>query len=240
MTVSSVTDCSHGSYEVRALTLNTRALTSNTCHNASVRSEVRSFTTCCNGDGSSDDATTGLQLMARYLAFYDSTSWQDLVDHGQVHLKLLTSVIGALRNVTHSTGENCVQLHNYGVTSLLSSRLLHAGPSLPDVTQPWREAAFRSGATLINMAEKCPECAVECARNVSLLHILIECWGGKACNSMKAAPMLHLGLAAILQAAEQELSEEDYSQSWKDILLNEEKRKQKAKRREAERKQCVG
>jgi hypothetical protein len=89
------------------------------------------------------------------------------------------------------------------------------------------------------MAEKCPECAVQCARNVTLLHILIECWGGKACNSIKAAaPMLHLGLAAILQAAEQELSQEDYSQSWKDILLNEEKRKQKAKRREAERKHC--
>ena len=196
------------------------------CHNAGVRSDVRTFS-------SNGQATNGLQLMALYLAFYNSTSWEELVS--REHLSLLTNVIGAMRNVTHSTGENCMELHEHGVTSLLSWRLLHAGPSLPDVSQPWREAAFRAGATLINLAEKCPDCAVECARNVTLLHILIECWGGKACNTMQA-PMLHLGLASILKAAKEKLPEEDYTQSWKDILANEEKRKRIAQRREEDRK----
>lgn len=196
------------------------------CHNANVRAAVRTFTS----DNNTHDS--GLKLMTRYLAFYDSTSWQDIAS--RQHLSLLTSVIGAIRNITHSTGENCVELHEYGVTFLLTWRLLHSGPELPDVNQPWREAAFRSGASLINMSEKCPECATECARNVTLLHILIECWGGKATKTMKA-PMLHLGLAAILKAAKDELPPEVYVQSWNDILVSEEKRKQRARRCEQAR-----
>jgi len=204
------------------------------CHNAEVRSAVRTF--ACYDDNGGGGDVRGLQLMARYLAFYDLTTWEDIVC--REHLSLLTSTIGAMRNITHSTGENCMELHSYGVTSLLSWRLLHAGPSLPDVDQPWREAAFRAGASLINMAEKCPGCASECAKNVTLLHILIECWGGKACNTMQA-PMLHLGLAAILKAAKKELPAEEYAQSWNDILQNEEKRKRKAQRKEQERKERI-
>jgi hypothetical protein len=69
-----------------------------------------------------------------------------------------------------------------------------------------------------------------------LLHILIEVWGGKATKTMKA-PMLHLGLAAILNAANEELPPEVYDQSWNDILMNEEKRKQRARRFEQARKE---
>lgn len=195
------------------------------CHNANVRAAVR---TC------HDSHENGLNLMTRYVSFYESTRWQDIAS--RQHLSLLTSVIGAIRNVTHSTAENCVELYENGISSLLSWRLLHSGPELPDVTQPWREAAFRAGACLINISEKCPECARECARNVTLLHILIEVWGGKATKTMKA-PMLHLGLAAILNAANEELPPEVYDQSWNDILMNEEKRKQRARRFEQARKE---
>ena len=173
--------------------------------------------------------------MTRYVSFYDAITWQDIAS--RQHLLLLTSVIGAIRNVSHSTGENCVELYENGISSLLSWRLLHSGPELPDVTQPWREAAFRAGACLINISEKCPECARDCARNVTLLHILIEVWGGKANKKSKASPMLHLGLAAILKAAKEELPQEVYAQSWNDILMNEEKRKQTAKRFEQARKE---
>lgn len=197
------------------------------CHNANVRAAVRTFT--CN-----ESHDSGLKLMTRYVSFYDSIPWQDIAS--RQHLSLLTSVIGAIRNVTHSTGENCVELHENGISSLLSWRLLHSGADLPDATQPWREAAFRSGACLINISEKSPECARDCARNVTLLHILIEVWGGKSTNSMKA-PMLHLGLAAILKAAKEELPPEVYARSWNDILMNEEKRKQRARGCEQARKE---
>jgi len=38
---------------------------------------------------------------------------------------------------------------------------------LPDASKPWREACYRMAGCLINMAEKCVECAIECASSSS-------------------------------------------------------------------------
>jgi hypothetical protein len=110
-----------------------------------------------------------------------------------------------MRNLIHSTGDNCVELYKYGVTSMLAWRLLHSGTSLLDATQPWREAAFRAGGTLINMAEKCNCVALLCARDAALICILIEAWGGTA-RKTAHAPLLHLDLSAILNAGMMGLS----------------------------------
>jgi len=53
--------------------------------------------------------------------------------------------------------------------------------TLPDVTKPWREACYRSSGSLINMAERCHDVAVECGERDdggALILILIQSWGG--------------------------------------------------------------
>ena len=197
------------------------------CGSAGNRTAVRTF--------SSND-TRGLELLGQYLRLYDKVPWEAIAS--PEHLSLLTNIIGALRNVTHSAGDNCAELHMYGVTSMLSWRLLHSGKSLPDPTQPWREAAFRAGGTLINMAEKCSDCAMLCARDPALVHILIESWGGAA-GKKTEAPFLHVGLAAILKAAKIELPDDMCDPSWNVILANEQKRKKDAQREEEKRKQTL-
>lgn len=197
------------------------------CGSAGNRTAVRTF---------SSNNTRGLELFGQYLRLYDNVPWEAIPSPED--LSLLTSIIGALRNVTHSTGDNCAELHKYGVTSMLSWHLLHSGKSLPDPTQPWREAAFRAGGTLINMAEKCSDCAAMCARDPALVHILIESWGGTAGKKAKA-PLLHVGLAAILNAATNELPGDMCDPSWDVILANKEKRKKDAQHEEKERKQTM-
>jgi hypothetical protein len=197
------------------------------CGSAENRSAVRTFSLA---------DTRGLELLAQYLKLYDKVQWEAIPSHE--HLCVLTNTIGAMRNLTHSTGDNCVELYKYGVASMMAWRLLHSGTSLPDATAPWREAAFRAGGTLINMAEKCNYAAVMCARDETLICILIESWGGTAQKTAQV-PMLHLGLAAILIAAKVELSNDQYDPSWNVILAKEQERKQVARRKEEKRKRFL-
>jgi hypothetical protein len=182
------------------------------------------------------DGMGGMQLLSEYLRKYHNVYWNEL---DSIHLKLLTCVIGALRNVTHSTTENCKLLHHHGVLKMLIWRLKHSSgqdvdttPSLPATSVPWREASFRSASTLINMAEKCMECAEICARDPDVIRLLVESWGG--CQRM--CPLLHLGLAAVLRCAKHLLPTHLFDQSWDIILANEQHRKAAAQKREEQRK----
>jgi hypothetical protein len=197
------------------------------CGSAGNREAIR--TTTINGKG-------GLQLLTEYLSIYDGISWCDITE---LHLRLLTSVIGTMRNITHSTTENSSSLHHFGVTKMLIWRLKEASrkqvdhiPSLPMTTDPWREAAFRSASTLINMSEKCPECAKVCGNDPHIVSLLIDSWGG----NQKVLPLLHLGLATVLRSAKQQLSLNIYEKAWDEILNNEEQRQIVARTREEQRK----
>lgn len=199
------------------------------CGSALNRSAVRYFV--------SKDKTNGLALMAEYLERYHEYSWECIAAH-TLHLKLLTNVIGVLRNVTHSTPDNCIELHQHGASSILIWRLLcsskeSTSASLPDNNQPWREASFRAAGTLINMAEKCNDCATLCGSDPLLIHVLVESWGGYR----RTMPLIHLGLAAILHAAETELEPSCYDDRWRVILLQEDQRRRLAQRDEEARKQ---
>jgi hypothetical protein len=83
------------------------------------------------------------------------------------------------------------------------------------------------------MAEKCNNVAALCARDPALICILIESWGGTA-GKKAQAPLLHLGLAAVLNAAKMELSNDQYGPSWNVILAKEQERKKAAQRKEEE------
>lgn len=181
------------------------------------------------------DGVGGMKLMALYLRRYDGIRW-DEVD--SLQLKLLSAVIGTMRNVTHSTPENIEQLHQNGVSEMLIWRLKYASgcddaTTLPDSSEPCREGAFRSAATLINMAEKSRECAELYARDQNLVRLLVESWGG----NNKKLPVLHLGLAAILRSAKAQ--SEIFVDRWEEILVNEEQRKLVAQRCEEERKRVA-
>jgi len=122
-------------------------------------------------------------------------------------LRLFTNTLGVIRNISHSNRTNCLTLHRRGATKTLRTWLLRRcagarsggdGPRLPDASEPWREACYRTAGCLINMAEKCVECAVECSSAVAtvegggggygedydcdgreeLIWILMESWGG--------------------------------------------------------------
>ena len=128
-----------------------------------------------------------------------------------------------------------MELHQLGVSNELVQRLLDGSneqdeiPSgstqleyifatkplfFPDVTQPWREACYRSVASLVNIAEKCEECAKFCASNRKLTLLMVHCWGGKA--------LIHQGLLAILN------QQTNLPECLSQILVKEERRKKLA------------
>jgi hypothetical protein len=195
------------------------------CGSAANRTDLRETET--NG-------IRGMRLLTIYLERYHMIKWDEL---DSLHLKLLTALIGALRNVTHSTTENCLELHDLGATRMLIWRLKHGSSgdeavALPDSTKPWREGAFRSASTLINMAEKCPASAATCGSDTELIQLVIESWGG----TNKHLPLIHLGLTAILRSAQEQLPGGLFQDQWTDILDNEAVRKRMAQAREEERK----
>ena len=196
-------------------------------------------------------------------------------ERGKQELRLLTNVLGAIRNTSHSTPENCQAFFNYGLTNVLLRRLTSdfsaekrvsqtttattnisftalshksnvcsLSSSLPDATCPWREASYRAAGCLINLAEKCPAVAYQLGSNRRLIYLLIETWGGASAiaitkntnASKRGLPLLHLGLAAILHAANSGALEGGLDEIMVQVLEKEKIRKKEAQRREEERK----
>lgn len=188
----------------------------------------------------------GIQLAAEYLRRYHEVPWPtiSLPDIG-----LITAVVGVMRNITYATGDNSRQLHVNGVTDLLLWRLLHGnGPTTPTITTtptsstsslpqtdlPWRGACFRAAGALVNMAEKCHECAIQCANHAALIHILAESWG--RFDEKKKSFYLHPGLASIIEAAKDRLPPHEFDPTWHVMLEKEQIRKRIAQQVEEERK----
>mmetsp|Transcript_19462 Transcript_19462/g.29262 ORF Transcript_19462/g.29262 Transcript_19462/m.29262 type:complete len:344 (-) Transcript_19462:104-1135(-) len=202
------------------------------CGSAPIRDAFQEFTTKAG--------LCGLELMIMYLNRYHEVYWDDL---DVLHLKLVTNVIGAIRNVTHSTTENCNILNEHGATDLLIWRLKRGSKkkgeesnlSLPSPSKRWRDGAFRCCATLINMAEKNEECAQTCATDLPIIQLLLESWGGMK----KKLPVIHLGLIAVLESAKDRLPEDKFDAAWDNILEKEKVRKSVAKQREERRKQLL-
>ena len=171
----------------------------------------------------------GIRITSFFITRHAHQTWEEIP---KAELKSMTNALGVARNITHSTPYNCKALHETGMTSVFIDRLLgkvqsadqngnatlslsfaksHLGEiascrSLPDSSKPWREACYRLAGTLINMAEKCRDAAIECAGDEDIIWILIDSWGGvKDWNALsdtgdlkKAIPVLHLGLFAVL------------------------------------------
>ena len=152
----------------------------------------------------------GLESIVGFISRVHKVKWEGLNPYD---LRGLTAAVGAVRNLAHSTQANCIAFHELGVTEMLSWRLLNFAESsnavngkiienrtekslLPDARSPWREAAYRSAVSIINIAEKCKACSDFCASNALLVEILIESWGGK--NKSGKAALIHPGLHSIL------------------------------------------
>ena len=190
----------------------------------------------------------------------DSTTY---TERGKKELRLLTNALGVIRNATHSTPDVCQEFFNQGLVDILVWRIMPessrsndtqsssmlTSSSLPDASCPWREPSFRAAASLINLAEKCPDVAYQLAADRTLIYLLIETWGGAGAinidlstNKMnnKAArslPVLHLGLAAVLNAAcVNGVLEGGLDNVMAQVLEKEKIRKRAAQRREEERK----
>ena len=193
----------------------------------------------CSGDGDAINATR-----AEGECIYTT--------RGKKEIRMLTNALGAIRNSSHSTADVCQSFYTYGLVDLLIRRLIHdvsttnnngSHSVLPDASKPWREACFRTAGSLINLAEKCPDVANKLASNRSIIYILLETWGGVnaiTCNNEKSnskkslrLPLLHLGLAAVLNAASRHNGLDDVM---KQVLEKEKERKKVAQRREEERK----
>lgn len=189
------------------------------------------------------------------VAAIDSTTY---TDRGKKELRLLTNALGAIRNTSHSMPDGCQEFFNYGLVDLVVWRLMPddergdmqpttnvPSSSLPQASQPWREACFRAAGSLINLAEKCPDVARCLGSNRGLIYLLIEAWGGagaivfdpdKPNASKRGQPLLHLGLAAILHAAGDGALKGGLDCLMLQVLEKEKVRKRIAQKKEEERK----
>ena len=235
-------------------------------HRAAVseyKTELVIFPFSCTSD---DPTTvTGPEILASYAQRYHLLHWEDILhlqndngcnERGKRELRLLTDATGAIRNSSHSTPKTCAGLHSAMVTEMFIWRLKEGskqdGPesvrtTLPDSSLPWREASFRIAGSLINISERCSACAEFCGADLDLIHLLVEAWGGVAANNTAGAkgkkkqtpastPMLHLGLAAILHAAD---AISPLDEALRSILAKEDARKEFARKREAERQKRI-
>lgn len=186
-------------------------------------------------------------------------------DRGKKEMRLLTNALGAVRNASHSAPDVCQEFFNHGLVDSLVRRLMpHRFLSensqttisiepptpislLPEASCPWREACFRAAGSLINLAEKCPHVARQLGSDRECILLLMETWGGaKAVKIVepnktdtvltRGLPILHLGLAAILNAAENGALEGGPDPIMMQVLENERMRKRIAQRSEDERK----
>ena len=218
---------------------------------AAILNHSSSYNSAMKNVSTADDCMSGVQIITHFIRRYHTLTWKEILsipisskaqlsndensdDHrltperGKKELRLLTNIAGIIRNATHATKNNCEAFHNEGITDLFIWRLKYGTKhpnkdniTLPDVNQPWREASFRIASSLINMAEKCSNCATQCGEDFVTLYLLIESWGGVSLSSWSddsttmssqnkfknaQTPMLHLGLAAILHEAKSTLS----------------------------------
>jgi len=174
-------------------------------------------------------------------------------ERGKKELRLLTNALGVIRNSSHSTPDICQAYFNHKTVDALVWHIMPtldddndddtttlSCSSLPDVSCPWREACFRIGASLINIAEKCKDAGHQIARNRRLIYLLIETWGGVEAINLYSPTnnkkVLHLGLLAILNEAESGALEGGLDHLMKQVLEKEKLRKMAAQRREEERK----
>lgn len=201
------------------------ALRDLSCGDATTRLQIGQFDAIMDNDiQESYDVTemspkhrTGIDIISYFVLKYKYMTWDDIPTQ---ELKTMTNALGVARNITHSTPFNCRAFHDAGMTKVFIHRLVgrfhelseenvksvEPCRELPSSSEPWREACYRLAGTLINMAEKCQDAAVECAKDEDLIWILIESWGGvKDWNSFfytgnlkKAIPVLHVGLVAVL------------------------------------------
>ncbi|KAL3806946.1 hypothetical protein ACHAXA_002230 [Cyclostephanos tholiformis] len=181
-----------------------------------------------------------------------ATECASSTDRGKKELRLLTNALGTVRNSSHSTPDVCQEMFDHDLVDALVWRLMPSCKtkngqsttnSLPDVSLPWREACFRAAGSLINLAEKCPGVARQLGSNRELIHLLIETWGGASAvvfdqtkTSARALPILHLGLAAILNAAADGALADGLDELMVHVLKNETIRKRFAQKREEEKK----
>jgi hypothetical protein len=207
------------------------ALRDLSCGDAAVRLQIGQYD--ANMDANVQcKCRTGIEIISYFIVLKccKYRIWDDIPTQ---ELKTMTNALGVARNITHSTPFNCRAFHEAGMTKVFihrlegrfdKSTLCGSGDSvkiedthepcrkLPSSSKPWREACYRLAGTLINMAEKCLDVAVECAKDEDLIWILIESWGGvkdwdsffhyddapARHSTKKAIPVLHLGLFAIL------------------------------------------
>mmetsp|Transcript_23997 Transcript_23997/g.70787 ORF Transcript_23997/g.70787 Transcript_23997/m.70787 type:complete len:407 (-) Transcript_23997:59-1279(-) len=210
----------------------------------------------------------GISILSEYLRRYHLLTWKDILNlpgtsfasdssRGQKELRLLTNVVGAIRNATHSTPRTCVSLHELSVTDMMIWKLkfgegshrgntgvadVHANDHLlhlPDTRKPWREACYRIAGSLINMSEKCNACSERCGTDIDLVFLLVEAWGGKI-NDSASTPPLHLGLAAILRSTEKRMRlDGGLNKDLIRILEKEEERRKSAQEKEKNRKKSL-
>mmetsp|Transcript_75 Transcript_75/g.166 ORF Transcript_75/g.166 Transcript_75/m.166 type:complete len:503 (-) Transcript_75:154-1662(-) len=224
----------------------------------------------------------GVHVLSTYVRRYDQLKWEKILslkerginsnsnavnsttysktDRGEKELRLLTNVLGTIRNTSHSTPDVCQEFFNHGLVDPLVWRIMPNDDaqkysntqlttplpsSLPEASCPWRESCFRAAGSLINLAEKCPDVAHQLGSNRKLIYLLIETWGGVSAitvdpNKMNAStrrlPLLHLGLAAIINAAANGALAGGLDNIMSQVLEKEIIRKRVAQRKEEERK----
>lgn len=176
-----------------------------------------------------------------------------ITERGKKELRLFTNTLGAVRNASHSTPYNCQAFFESGLTNLLTWRLsldlnaldekanISITSTMSDSSRYWREAKYRAAGSLINLAEKCPSVAYQLGSDRQMILLLIETWGGANAISsdpkkLKCIPLLHLGLAAILHAADDGALEGGLDDVMKRILEKETIRKKMAQKKEEEKK----
>lgn len=183
-----------------------------------------------------------------------SNAANSYTDRGKKELRLLTNTLGAIRNTSHSTSDVCQTFFECGLTDLLVWRLtsdlvntlhdnntnINSTTNLDNIRY-WREAKYRAAGSLINLAEKCPPVAYQLGSDRRMILLLIETWGGAHAVSadsrkLKGIPLLHLGLAAILHAANDGALNGGLDDAMKRILEKETIRKKRAQKDEQERK----
>ena len=245
------------------------------CGSAENRSALLSWIPPPNNSLSHDDQCiieNGVHVICAYINRYHQMTWEDIISlkqrgsaepnttlytyRGKTELRLITNALGVTRNSSHSTPVICQAYFNHKIVDALVWHIMPhtqddvdilSSSSLPDVSCPWREACFRIGASLINIAEKCKDAGHQIARNRRLIYLLIETWGGleainlnnptnSKINKVSSLPVLHLGLLSILNAAESGVLEGGLDDVMKQVLEKEKLRKIAAQRREEERK----